>query len=156
MANDAVPAEDFDRVATLHCKRWEARSLKVARALLVEGKRVTDVAEEFGMKSQQAIVLRTRFLERMRQKAVVKVPAETFMQSVTPSNTSVLEPFRNDLKQLTMHGYSEAQLVEFLRTNDVEVSQEELSTFLGVVNVKTISTPVNENPGPGKPKRRRR
>lgn len=153
MANDAVTAEEFDRVAKLHCKRWEARSLKVARALLVDGKRPVDVVEEFGIKSpQHAVVLRTRFLERMRQKAVVKVPAEQFMQSVTPFNTSVLEPFKDDLRQLTMRGYSEAQMVEFLRANDVEISPKELTTFLGAMNDKTA----NESPGPGQPKGRRR
>lgn len=149
MANDAVPAEDFDRVALLHCGRWEARSLQVARALLVDLKRLSDVAEEFGMKPQQANVLRNRFLERMRQKAVVKVPAEKYMQSVTPSNTSVLEPFRTDLKQLVTHGYSEAQIEEFLRANDVKISSKELSKFLGAMNG-------NENTGSGEPKRRRR
>lgn len=149
MANDAVKAEDFDRVATLHCGRWEARSLQVARALLVDSRRLSDVADQFGMKPQQANVLRNRFIERMRQKAVVKVPAEQYMLSVTPSNMSVLEPFRTDLKQLLTHGYSEAQIEEFLRANDVKVPMKELSKFLGAING-------NEDASTSKPKGRSR
>lgn len=147
MSSDAVSAEDFDRVARLHFRRWGERSLNVVRALLVDSRRITDVAEEFGMKPQQANVLRSRFLDRMKSKGVVKLPAEQFMQSVTPARASVLDPFRNDIKQLCKRGYSETQIADFLRANDVTVPAAELTNFLGAMN---------ENLGSSESKGRRR
>ncbi|CAH0356002.1 hypothetical protein [Aquabacterium sp. CECT 9606] len=148
MSSDAVTAEEFDRIARLHCRRWEARSLDVVRALLVDQRRISEVAEAFGMKPQQANVLRTRFLDRMKSKGAVKLPAEQFMQSVNPAaQASVLDPFKDDIKQLVKRGYSEAQITEFLNVNDVQVSDTELTTFLGAMN---------ENLGSGESKGRRR
>lgn len=147
MSSNAVSAEEFDRVAKLHCRRWEARSLSVVRALLVDSQRLSDVAEKFGMKPQQANVLRSRFLERMRKAAVVKMPAEQFMQTVTPASLSVLDMFKDDIRQLVKRGYSEAQIVDFLYANDVQVTTDELITFLGAMN---------ENSGSSESKGRRR
>lgn len=150
MSSDAVSAEDFDRIAKLHCRRWEPRSIGVVRALLVDSRRISDVAAEFGMTPQQANVLRARFIERMKSKGVVKLPAEQFMQSVTPASASVpsvLDPFKNDIKQLCKRGYSETQIVDFLRANDVTVPAKELTNFLGAMN---------ENVGSSESKGRRR
>lgn len=145
MSNDERLAEDdFEEVARLHCHRWEARSLKAVRALLVDGERLADVAKEFGMRPQQVNVLRSRFLEAMGRAGVVKITAEQFMQKVTPA-TSVLEPFKKDIKQLTKAGYSESQIAEFLHENKVKVSAEELKSFLGAIY---------ENASPSKSKRR--
>ena len=151
MPNNALSAETFERFARLHCRRWEARSLEVVRALLVESKRVTDVASQFGMKPQQAVVLRTRFLDRMREKGAVKVPATEFMQSVMPPNASPLDPFRDDLKQLVEHRYSVEQIKEYLQRNDLQVSEIELTAFLEALNGTT-----HEDANVREPKGRRR
>lgn len=145
MHNDVISLDDFNRIAQIHCQRWEPRSLEVVRALLVAGEKLSIIANKFHMKPQQANVLRTRFLERMRREAIVKLPAQEFMQSVTP-NSPILEPFKNDIKQLLKGGYSETQIIDFLHANDVKITVKELTIFLGAMN---------ENFSFGKPKRRR-
>lgn len=144
-SSNAVSAEEFDRVAKLHCRRWEDRSLDVVRAILGHQEGVAAVAERFGMTRQQANVLRARFIERMEKTAAVKVAAEEFMQQVTPANA--LDTFKDDIRQLVKRGYSEAQIADFLRANEVRVSAKELTNFLGAMD---------ENSGSGESKGRRR
>lgn len=147
MTTDAVTAEEFDRIAELHCRRWSEQSIQIVRSLLVEEKRISVVAEEFRVKPQQANVLRSRFLERMRREAVIKLPAEEYMQRVTPANSTVFDPFKKDIKQLIKRGYTESQIADFLRANDVKVKVRELSKFIEAMN---------ENLSSGEPKGRRR
>lgn len=97
------------------------------------------------MTRQQANVLRARFIERMEKTAAVKVAAEEFMQQVTPANA--LDTFKDDIRQLVKRGYSEAQIADFLRANEVRVSAKELTNFLGAMD---------ENSGSGESKGRRR
>ena len=137
--------ENFERVAQLYCRRWEKRSLNVVRSLLVDKVRLSEVAEKYEMKPQQANVLRSRFVECMRRASAVKMSAENFMHSVPPEGTSVLEPFKTDIKQLITNGYSETQISEYLKANGVNAPAEELTTFLRIIN---------ENLGSGKSKRR--
>ncbi|PLX76729.1 MAG: hypothetical protein C0607_03440 [Azoarcus sp.] len=102
------------------------------------------------MTPQQANVLRTRFIERMKSKGAVKLPAEQFMQSVTPASASVpsvLDPFKKEIRRLCKSGYSEAQIADYLRANDVKVPAKELTNFLGAMN---------ENVGSSESKGRRR
>jgi hypothetical protein len=66
----------------------------------------------------------------MNEKAAVKLPASAFMQTVTPSNASPLEPFKKDLRQLVANRYSQEQIQEFLRCNDIQVSDQDLTAFL--------------------------
>lgn len=147
MTGDAVTATEFDRVKLLHCRRWEARSLEAVRALLVDQKRLKDVATDYGMKPQNVNTLRRRFLAKMEKAKAVKLPTSEFMAAVAPEGVSVLEPFASDIKQLVNHGYSQAQVSEFLRANEVNFTDSELSKFLGVLN---------ENTGSGESKGRRR
>ena len=87
---------------------------------------------------------RVDLIERMEKAATVKVAAEEFMQKVTPANA--IDPFKDDIKQLVKRGYSEAQIADFLRANDVRVSAKELTNFLGAMD---------ENSGSGESKGRR-
>jgi len=140
MSSNAVSAKTFESVKRLHCGRWSDRSLEVARALLVDGERVTEVAGKFGMSRQQANVLRTRFLALVNSpskakatKVPIKVPAERFMRAVEPESPPALRALRNEIRQLVSAGYSEHQINEFLLANDVTVSAQELTAFLGAM-----------------------
>lgn len=124
-------ADEFDRLAELHCPRWEARSIDIVRALLVDAdSTVKSVADKFGCKPQQVRVLQKRFLERVGTNGNVKVPAEQFMKTVKPATQEGLEPFRADIGKLTRHGYAFEQIAEFLRANDVQFTDDELNHFL--------------------------
>ena len=147
MVGEVVAREEFDRVAALHCAGWEARSIAAVRCLLVDGERLSEVANKFGMSPQQAVVLRTRFLDRVATAAVVKLPASEFMREVAPAHEDKLKPFTKDVKRLLRRGYSRDQIVEFLMANQISVTVAELNTFLGAMN---------ENASPGKPKGRGR
>jgi hypothetical protein len=130
----AITAEEFDRAAALHCGRWEARSRAVVRALVVDHDSLSAVASRFGMTPQQANELRRRFLDRVRRAAVIKMPAEQFMRQVPPSNAALLALLKKDLKQLLHGGYTEAQIEEFLRVNNLDIPTEELTQYLKVIS----------------------
>jgi hypothetical protein len=135
MTNDAeITAEEFERAAALYCSRWEARSRDVVRALVVDRESLSAVAARFGMKPQQANVLRRRFLDSVRRAAVIKMPAAQFMRRVTPSSTAVLDLLKKDLKQLVHGGYTAAQIEDFLRANEINIPTEELTQYLKVIS----------------------
>jgi hypothetical protein len=143
MRSTAMSGEEFDRLAELHCRRWGDASRGVVRSLLVDGKGLTEAAAEFGMSTQQAVVVRRRFLERI---ANGRVRADQFMQKVKPAGRR-LAMFKDDIRQLSDRGYSVAQIAEFLKANKVDVSTVELTTYIGALN---------ESSRPGEPKGRRR
>jgi len=126
--------EDFERVAALYCRRWEKRSIDAMRALLVDKVRLSEVAEKYEMKPQQAIVLRTRFNEYMLRAATVKMSAENFMHSVPPESASIFEPFKTDIKKLIAKKYSETQISEYLKANGVSVPMEDLISYLRTIH----------------------
>lgn len=131
-----VSPEVFDHVAAQHCAGWEERSLNAVRSLLVDRKRLKDVAKEFGMTPQHANTIRRRFLNYVAKAAIVKVPAEEFMAQEPPANAKVISPlelFRSELRRLLTCGYSDEQIGDYLRANDVQVSADELSIFLGAM-----------------------
>ncbi|ENZ74758.1 MULTISPECIES: hypothetical protein [Pseudomonadota] len=130
MTINAVSAEDFDRVARQHCRGWGPDSLSVVRALLVNLERPADVAKKFDKTPQHVNVLKKRFLDKMAKAAAVKVPADQFMLQTPPANASVLEPFKSEITKLVRHGYTDEQIGEFLKANDVDVDAQELVTFL--------------------------
>ena len=49
LANDALSAEEFERVAAGCRARWSARTLDVVRVILIDRKTVSAAAAEFGM-----------------------------------------------------------------------------------------------------------
>jgi hypothetical protein len=53
---------------------------------------------------------------------------------VAPSSKSILDLLKKDLKQLINGGYTEAQIEEFLRVNDLYIATEELTKFLEVIS----------------------
>ncbi len=130
MNSEALSAQEFDRIAERHCKRWSKRSLDAVRSLIVDGKRLIDVAVAYKMTSQQANVLRQRFLDRVQKDAQIKVPAVEFMQSVSPASEQPLDAFRNEIRQLVKHGYSCEQIHDYLSQNDIQVDRDELTIFL--------------------------
>lgn len=128
-----IDGDVFKRVADLHCRRWAARSLDAVRALLVGGERPSEIAERLDMKPQQVVELRRRFLELLKRDVAVKVPATRFMQTVPPDREA-LELFRNEIKILVQNGYTEEQIRDFLHTNNVDVTADQIKTFLGAMH----------------------
>jgi hypothetical protein len=124
----SIPANEFERLARANCKRWGAPYIAAVRALLVDGRGVPDVAREFELSPQHVYELRKRFLARRSNP--VKIPAKTFMDSVSPDRGALLAPFRAELMKLIRNGYSTSQVLQFLQMNDVKVTARELANFL--------------------------
>jgi len=120
---------EFNRVAA-ECRRWSKRSLDVARALLVEDLRPVDVANKFGMTAQQAIVIRTRFRDRVRLAGIKKVSATSFMAAEKPQSEAALLPFKTDLQKLKRANYSPEQMLEFLERNEIKTDLDTLVHFM--------------------------
>lgn len=98
----------------------------VARALLVDGKPLSDVAAAYEMKPQQANVIRARFVEKAKEARL-----KQFMKQETPKQLSAaLEPFAADMATLRDKGYSVDQIVAYLADNGVQASVTTVRTFM--------------------------
>lgn len=120
-----MDAAQFERVAA-KCKRWSGRSLSVAKALILEGKPLSQVAAAYSMSPQQANVIRGRFLNKAEDLRI-----EDFMRKEKPKLASAaLEPFSSEMQTLRDKGYTIEQIVAFLKDNGVTTSQTTVTTFL--------------------------
>jgi len=110
-----TPSE-FDKTARL-CHRWQARSLAVVRALLVDGVPISKAAASQNMTMQQANLHRKRFLDKTEQLRV-----RDFMDRVQPDSPTVtaLKPHAQALIKLSKQGYTTAQLIDYLREHGVK------------------------------------
>lgn len=116
---------EFARVAAT-CSKWSERSLGVARALLVEGVPLSDAAATHEMSSQQANVVRNRFIAKAEKRRI-----DEFMAREKPKLTAtILEPFSQDIRTLRDKGYTIRQIVAFLREQDIETSVTTVRNFL--------------------------
>lgn len=116
---------EFTRVAAT-CSKWSERSLGVARALLVEGVPLSDAAATHEMSSQQANVVRNRFIAKAEKRRI-----DEFMAREKPKLTAtILEPFSQDIRTLRDKGYTIRQIVAFLREQDIETSVTTVRNFL--------------------------
>lgn len=121
-----MDAASFDAAAS-KLKRWSTRSLRVVRALLVDGEALSDVAIANNMSAQQASVLRARFLT----KSAGAAPIQAFMQREKPKVIAVvLNEFAEDLQILVSKGYSVDQLVAYLTENGVAATAADVRKFL--------------------------
>lgn len=119
-----MDAAQFERVAS-KC-RWSERSLGVARALLVDGVPLPEVAAAHDMSVKQARVLLTRFNAKAENQRL-----EDFMQREKPKlATSALEPFSSEVRTLRDKGYTIKQIVAFFKENGVETSPTTVRNFL--------------------------
>lgn len=119
-----MDAAQFERVAS-KC-RWSERSLGVARALLVDGVPLPEVAAAHDMSVKQARVLLTRFNAKAESQRL-----QDFMQREKPKlATSALEPFSNEVRTLRDKGYTINQIVAFYKENGVETSPTTVRNFL--------------------------
>jgi transposase len=116
---------EFTRIAAAECKRWSSRSLGVARALLVDGQTLSDVAAAETITIQHAYVIRSRFLNKCKQARL-----NEFMKRESPRPPMLLEPYKDEVRSLRDKGYSIAQIVAFLSENGVETSATTVRAFL--------------------------
>lgn len=83
LANFRLSEEEFTQIASK--KRMLERSMVVARAIVVEGRGVTEAAEQAGMSKQQALEIKKRFYSAYLEKLVF--PPEWIKASVcAPKN----------------------------------------------------------------------
>jgi hypothetical protein len=134
MKGETVSADVFDVIVKLYCVRWEDRSIEVVRSLLVDSLRISIVAHNFGVSTQHANVLRGRFkkyLADYRSRNALKMDAEAFMNAVAPDQNTALDAYRDEIKKLLDHGYSNNQILHFLQTNNVTVTEDQIQQLRG-------------------------
>jgi hypothetical protein len=124
-----LSAKDFDKIAATQCTRWEPRTLKIARASLVDGEKDKDLARRMAVTTGYIVIVRARFLKRLTALAVT-VPAAEFMREELPEGATVLKPFRKEVQRLLSNGYSAEQIEKYLAANKVQVSHDTLHAFL--------------------------
>jgi hypothetical protein len=113
-----IDAAQFQQIAA-KCK-WSERSLDVAKALIVDGVPLSEAAAAHQMSPQQANVIRGRFLAKAEQARV-----EAFMEREKPkqrANSDNLKPFATQMQTLRDKGYTNTQIVAFLKENGVTTS----------------------------------
>lgn len=115
----------FEQVAS-QCKRWSDRSLRVAKALIVEGVALSEAAVTHAMSPQQANVIRARFLAKAEDQHI-----KEFMRREKPKLASAaLGPFAAQMQTLRDKGYTIEQIVGFLKESGVSTSLTTVRTFL--------------------------
>ncbi len=127
-----LAAEEFERVA--NTTRWSTRSLAVAKAIHVHGRKPVEAAKLHEMTADQARVIGRRFLAKAEALGKKKLTAEDFMQAVKPEGFAALEPFRKELQQLRRNRYTDDQLILFLSENGVQTTLATLDQFLPKAN----------------------
>lgn len=124
-----MKAEEFDEIAAKHCSRWSAQTIAIVRSILVDNKKPSDVARERELNKNSVNTMKYRFLEIARRASAVKVGADEFMLKEIPAERS-LEAFTADIRKLVSKGYSDQQVSDFLRLNNVISDTNELSDFI--------------------------
>lgn len=122
--------EAFEQVASDLNLNWSERTLNVVRDLLVHDLKLSAVAEKYEMSAQQASVHRNRFQKAAKESAAKKLSAEDFMRKNPPALASQLEPLKKELLKLSRAKYSPEQIVTYLRSNNVDATEDDVSNFL--------------------------
>jgi hypothetical protein len=120
--------DKFEQVAVQRCQRWGSRAISAARAVLVDGRTVTQAAAQLGMSPPHVQVLKSRFLRQASY--TVKIPASEFKRSVAPDWQTLLGRYKPHIRDLRDSGYSPLQISDFLKANELTVPFAELTQFL--------------------------
>jgi hypothetical protein len=123
-----IDAASFDLVASSECRRWHPRSLKVARALLVDWLPLSVVAADADMSSQQANIIRNRFFEKVKHARLRQFMANTSPEAV--AQAASLETYRSEIETLRDRGYTDDQIAAYLAEISVKTTAAEIREFL--------------------------
>ena len=124
MVRPTIDSAKFDELSA-YCNRWADKSLSIARALIVEGAQLAEVAKAHDCSAAYANVIRSRFYTKAEQ-----VRLEQFKQSMKPAGLADLEPYGRDIETLQADGYTVPQLVSYLAQHDVSVSADTVRKYL--------------------------
>lgn len=101
LANFRLSEEEFAKIASK--KRMLKRSLGVAHAIVVEGRGVTEAAEQAGMSKQQALEIKKRFYSGYLENLVFP-PDWTKTSVCAPQN--MLDRFLTEVERERMKYFS--------------------------------------------------
>lgn len=122
--NQLTP-QDFERVAS-KLLRWSAKSLSVARSLIIDGVPLGEVAKANAISPQQANVVRKRFLEKVEKDRI-----NSFMSRERPKQKTIdLTPYVREINMLSSNGYTSEQIVLYLKENGVNASPKTIEQLL--------------------------
>jgi DNA-binding CsgD family transcriptional regulator len=114
VAKFLLSSQDFERMAST-LQRWSAKSLGVARSLLVDGLPLGEVAKAHAISPQQANIIRKRFLEKVEKDRI-----DAFMSREKPENEIVdITPYTREIKMLSSKGYTSEQIALYLKENSL-------------------------------------
>ena len=119
-----VTADGFDEIAA-HCNRWADKSLAIARALIVDGEQLSDVAKRYGCSNKYANVVRARFYDKAQS-----VRLAAFKNQINPDTLAALKPYRDDLTKLAADGIALPQLVNYLAQQNVTATADDVANIL--------------------------
>jgi hypothetical protein len=122
-----MDANAFEQTASTYCKRWSEKSLRVARALLVDRESITKVANDNDMSPQQANVVRARFVEKTRKMRLAQ-----FMRHEMPGQggMAAMKPFLQEMLHLRNNGYTDEQIAAYLTKNGVHATGTTVRNFM--------------------------
>lgn len=120
--------EQFER-AVREGNTLADRSLKLARAMLVDGVPTVQAAEAAGVKPAQASQTKARVLKWHATAQTRKLSAEEFM-AAKPLREARMEALRPEMLKLQRAGYPVSALVEYLAANDVTATADEVQALI--------------------------
>ncbi|MCL2876524.1 MAG: hypothetical protein FWF12_09625 [Betaproteobacteria bacterium] len=122
-----IDAATFE-LAALECRRWKPESLAAVRMLLVEGKRPVDISKISGFSPTHINTLRVRFEEKLRVARL-----KQFRQQQAPESSD-MSPFASDMELLEAEGYSDEQIMDYLKQQGVSVTADKVRKYLKVLS----------------------
>lgn len=117
-----MDAERFELVAS-RCQ-WSERSIGLVRALLVDGRPLSESAAAFGFTPQNANTLRTRFIAKAKKRLLAD-----FITTQLPSSILALRERDDEIRTLQAKGYSIEQILSYLAAAGVVVSERTLRNY---------------------------
>lgn len=120
--------EQFER-AVREGQTLAEHSVKLARAMLVDGVPTGQAAEAAGVSPAQASQTKSRVLKWHLAAQNRKLSAEDFM-AAKPLREAVMEALRPEVLKLQRAGYPLVALVEYLAANDVNATPEEVQMLI--------------------------
>lgn len=125
-AGRTMKAEEFESFANDNCSRWSDKNITIVKALVVDSLPLNEVAKKHSVTTNYANALRWRFLDRLED-----VELAAFTSKEAPNRAEfALSKYARAIKKLDSQGYETKQIIDYLKTQGLEPSEEEVKQLL--------------------------
>lgn len=124
MTRPIITQDQFEGI-TAHCERWAAKSLEIAKELIVYDVPLAEVAKNHDCTPAYANTIRARFYAKAQSVRLI-----AFKKDMRPDELAVLRPYGDDIDQLLADGFNVKDLVTYLENQGISVPDETVNKFI--------------------------